>query len=111
MNRFVAEGIALDVASGKRVVYVGSAVACASAVRAISARVPEPRKVRLGLGQERVEHGSGGGVGFVRAGNPHALRGVDADVVMLDVHPAPKRLVDDCLAAARARGGNVVPAC
>ena len=85
MNRYWWEGVARDLAAGRSVVYVGRGVACRAAFESIAELMPEAARVFRANGDERIEHPSGGSLRFRRLGAwRHNLRGLSADVVVLD---------------------------
>lgn len=93
MNRYGWEGVARDLAAGRSVVYVGRGVACRAAFESIAELMPEAARVFRAKGAERIEHPSGGSLRFRRVGAwRHNLRGLTADVVVLDDPEADRDL-------------------
>ena len=93
MNRYGWEGVARDLAAGRSVVYVGRGVACRAAFERIAELMPDGARIRRANGDERIEHPSGGSLRFRRVGAwRHNLRGLVADVIILDDAEADRDL-------------------
>ena len=90
-------------------------MACRAAFERIAALMPDGARMRRANGNERIEHPSGGFLRFRRLGAwRHNLRGLTADVVVLDDPEADRDLdfIHSLMACvAGSPHGEVLRAC
>lgn len=110
MNRYAAAGVLADVRAGKRVLVVaGSNTLARVALWDVTGQgLSSDEKVHRSNGREKIESPSGG---WARFRSVHgSVRGLTADVVLLDTVASDEELAELKLCIASAPGGEVIRA-
>ncbi len=106
MNRYIRDGVLADMRAGRRViVFSRGHLAARELLASFAEHVRDGERVYRTHGSERVEaRNSGGWVRFmsIAAG----VRGLSADVVVLDTQPSPQQLEE--IVPITSVGGEVM---